>query len=425
MTTSTAPPGRRHAAFPNECRRSREGGTLPAMDDVTLTREELYDLVWSTPIRTLAGRFGISDVALSKKCAKHDIPTPGLGYWAKVAAGQKLKKERLPKASPGTPQQVVFTNRFLPPSTDDTGATAPVAPPLVNVAERLTDPHEVVAWLKDSLQQATPDHHDRLVVGTSWCQKVTLRPSCVPRALLLLDALFKALESRGHRVVAGNRFEGEPEKQILVHSSDEEFGIELEERLSRKPHVLTREERDHESRWGRSNAPKYDYFANGHLRIRLTLTHYKYRGRSSWSDTKTKQVDGLLGHAVLAVENAVAVSVQEKRDEARRAAEELAEKRKRLRGQRLKWYGKWLAKDLERMVEDWERARRVREFLAEYDQHVPSDGMSEVAARWRNATGQFAENLDPMNHVAELAKELEPSDEVLEALMPRSMEEEE
>jgi hypothetical protein len=128
---------------------------------------------------------------------------------------------------------------------------------------------------------------------------------------------------------------------------------------------------------------------------------------------------------VLAVENAVAVGVQEKSEAERRAAEELAEKRRRLRGQRLKWYGRWLAKDLERMVDDWERARRVREFLAEYDRRVPSDGLGEIATRWRKATGQFAENLDPMNHIAELAKELEPSDEVLEALMPRTKEEEE
>jgi hypothetical protein len=77
------------------------------------------------------------------------------------------------------------------------------------------------------------------------------------------------------------------------------------------------------------------------------------------------------------------------------------------------------------MVDDWEHARREREFLAAYDRRLPSEGLGEMAARWRKATEQFAENLDPMNHLAELAKELEPSDEVLEALMPRTKEEEE
>ena len=31
-----------------------------------LNRKELYDLVWSEPMKTLSARFGISDVALKR-----------------------------------------------------------------------------------------------------------------------------------------------------------------------------------------------------------------------------------------------------------------------------------------------------------------------------------------------------------------------
>ena len=48
------------------------------------TRQELYDLVWTTPLGKLAKRYGLSDVGLRKICVKHDIPTPPLGYWAKL-----------------------------------------------------------------------------------------------------------------------------------------------------------------------------------------------------------------------------------------------------------------------------------------------------------------------------------------------------
>jgi hypothetical protein len=41
-----------------------------------LSRKELYDLVWSEPLKTLCSRFGISDVALKKTCARSEIPTP-------------------------------------------------------------------------------------------------------------------------------------------------------------------------------------------------------------------------------------------------------------------------------------------------------------------------------------------------------------
>lgn len=35
-----------------------------------LSRKAPYDLVWSEPIKTLAARFGISDISLKNKCAR-------------------------------------------------------------------------------------------------------------------------------------------------------------------------------------------------------------------------------------------------------------------------------------------------------------------------------------------------------------------
>jgi chromosome segregation and condensation protein ScpB len=39
----------------------------------TLTREELYDLVWSTPMTKVADGLGISDRGLAKICARHRV----------------------------------------------------------------------------------------------------------------------------------------------------------------------------------------------------------------------------------------------------------------------------------------------------------------------------------------------------------------
>ncbi len=43
----------------------------------------------------VAKELGISDVALKKRCAKLQVPTPSRGYWAKLRSGQKLKKPPL------------------------------------------------------------------------------------------------------------------------------------------------------------------------------------------------------------------------------------------------------------------------------------------------------------------------------------------
>ena len=70
---------------------------------VRLTRQELYDQVWSTPMRKLALRYGLSDVGLAKICARHDIPRPLRGYWAKKEFG---------KAPPQTPLPNTQDNRL-------------------------------------------------------------------------------------------------------------------------------------------------------------------------------------------------------------------------------------------------------------------------------------------------------------------------
>ncbi|MFD9897495.1 hypothetical protein [Mesorhizobium sp. NPDC059025] len=63
------------------------------------TREEIYNLVWSTPISQVAGRFGLSDNGFAKICRKHEIPLPGRGYWAKIEAGHSVSKPVLPAVS--------------------------------------------------------------------------------------------------------------------------------------------------------------------------------------------------------------------------------------------------------------------------------------------------------------------------------------
>lgn len=44
-------------------------------------------LIWSKPARDLATEFGISDVAIAKRCKRQGIPKPWRGFWAKVKAG--------------------------------------------------------------------------------------------------------------------------------------------------------------------------------------------------------------------------------------------------------------------------------------------------------------------------------------------------
>src|SRR5262245_9869072 len=57
-----------------------------------LTREELYDLVWSKRIRDAAESVSMSHTGLYKICRRHLVPMPPRGYWSRLQAGRPMPK---------------------------------------------------------------------------------------------------------------------------------------------------------------------------------------------------------------------------------------------------------------------------------------------------------------------------------------------
>ena len=62
---------------------------------VTLTRKELYEQVWGTPMIKLAKQYCMSDQALRKICKKNDIPIPSVKYRSRKFSGHKVSKTPL------------------------------------------------------------------------------------------------------------------------------------------------------------------------------------------------------------------------------------------------------------------------------------------------------------------------------------------
>jgi hypothetical protein len=64
----------------------------------------------SEPMKNLAPRFQISDVALRKTCLRAGIPTPERGHWALKEAGKKTFQPPLPERAPGMGEMVRIAN---------------------------------------------------------------------------------------------------------------------------------------------------------------------------------------------------------------------------------------------------------------------------------------------------------------------------
>ena len=118
-----------------------------------LTREALYDLVWSEPMMTLSARFKISDVALKKTCARTGIPTPERGYWAKKDAGKEVFQAALPLRPPGMSDEIEIgagSNISYGHWTKE-DLSAPIGPP-----PEFSEPIETVrARIAETIDQVT------------------------------------------------------------------------------------------------------------------------------------------------------------------------------------------------------------------------------------------------------------------------------
>jgi hypothetical protein len=81
----------------------------------------MYELVWTVPMRTLSKGFGISDVALRKRCVRAAVPVPPSGYWTQLRCGHNPARLPLPPRplewtrSSAQPQCAMPLQPFLTP----------------------------------------------------------------------------------------------------------------------------------------------------------------------------------------------------------------------------------------------------------------------------------------------------------------------
>ena len=74
---------------------SREPFSVPERSMAKYDRERLYRDVWSLPLWKAAKKNGMNEDTLSAVCRRLHIPTPGPGYWSRIAAGKATEPKPL------------------------------------------------------------------------------------------------------------------------------------------------------------------------------------------------------------------------------------------------------------------------------------------------------------------------------------------
>ena len=383
------------------------------MSSRTLSRDELYKLVWSTPMRRLAKEFGLSDVGLAKVCRKHDIPTPPLGYWAKKEHGKKVLETPLPSPKEGAPATITIHQQpppspALPPPpprvVQDPALAALIAETQqpenkILVAETLHAPHPLITAARKGFTGSKPDTYGLLspnLVDGKRCLNINVSKGAIDRALRLLNALLKRLDKLGMKA---SYTDETYVKSLDLTMAGVRFDIRVREKTKRQPHVITEAEQREKARWQYTRIPSYDYVGTGLFELTLTGSRRHYMTRRPWTDSTDHRIEDDLTD--------IAVAVLELADEAKvaRAEQERHEREERERAHRRYELQQQRQEEKNRIdgliaeAKSWRKATLIREYLSAVRESAAAKGGIAAGSEldsWLSWAAAQADRIDPL-----------------------------
>jgi hypothetical protein len=388
------------------------------MNDETITyrRTELYDKVWKDPVRTVARRYGISDVWLGKVCRKLSVPLPGRGYWARVRNGWPEKQLPLPPLPEGkrseitvpTRRQQVFIGRLL---RQEDVEEARAKPPVIVVPDELERPHKLVT-AAGKLLRGRESHDGYISCWNISCLKIHVTKASLGRALRIMNALLGALEERNYRVEVTRALSSEERQRqdrhqidppdnvtrVLVGEEWIEFGIFGKSRIVRETAEQPKGLKGNAlESWLLSSHTTTRYMQEGDLELRIL--NPEYTGiRSVWGDGKHQRVEKCLGAFVAYLEVAAEAKKQRRLDLERQHREWEEKERRREEARRRALEEEEREKRLEVQLRDWRMARDTRMYAAEL-RRILEAHPAEAGSKWLEFLRWmevYAERKDPV-----------------------------
>ena len=370
-----------------------------------ITREELYEAVWSEPIHQLSKALGISDVGLAKVCRKLNVPVPGRGYWAKSRATRKLLRVSLPGLEVGQPTEHRITQAHCGETERWTRETLQrlagegVAVPTLGADTIDLELHPILAQYRGMLEQA--GLNAVRLRATQPCLAINVSPSLLERALKIFRNLFSAFEKHGYQVEVLPPDSGQSSygyraaklSRTAVKILGVKVAFELGEdyntvRVPIPPPPRNRRPMAYEE------MPMPEYRNEGTGQLKLTITEPYARGiRVSWKDGIRIRIedhlDAIMLSAVALAERAHRDRLEQERlqknaQEARALAAAKAAEEKKLTQHLF---------DLDSRIRDCQQAEQVRAFLQKAKLRRAGSGEQAIPSSELKAWFDWAESL--------------------------------
>jgi hypothetical protein len=375
------------------------------MPEHHLTRKQLYDAVWTTPMCHLAKVYGVTSYTLSKICAEFDIPRPGNDYWPLLRLEYEVEKTPFPPR-PANPAEVVkiapSSARTKPQSASPSSSQSiespvsePSAKPAVTKLQPASDfrrAHPLVRAAKELLELGkTPQGGIRHADYAKACLAVHTAKNSLRRGLLIFDAVIRELDDRGYPT----QISEERRQETYVAIGDDPVIISIVEKTARRERQLTAEEKQRSYIFDR-----YTFHPTGKLTFQIN-EHYPRGGRKSWSDGRHQRLEKFLDEIVEAI-IAIGAALKEERlkreEQQRRWAEEhrIYAEKQRKREQEVARH-----RALEEQAQRWQTAERLREFVQTCRHALAGRnemGPESAARRWIDWAFLHTDRIDPVRN---------------------------
>jgi len=288
---------------------------------MTISRQELYDQVWSKPLIHLAKEYQLSDVGLAKICRRHNIPLPPIGYWVKLAHGYNVKKTSLPELNKGEVEQIEMIMKEPSPinelnleGTKEDQIGKAIGHSFVALNEFKKGFHPLIVDAQKELRERLKLY--RKLEEGEWIHflNMSVTKSSTERALSLMNMLFQIIEANGLPIIRKPGYK--EETYVKVNGIDVQ--VALKERTKRSENPDSK------------SYNKFVFHPTGILYFEF-VNIYVSGARKIWNDVPTTKLEEIVNDVVSGI---VVASILDKKSDEERAkihkAEEEESDRKRL-----------------------------------------------------------------------------------------------
>lgn len=365
----------------------------------------------------LAKEYGVSDRGLAKLCARHNIPVPPRGYWAKKQAGRKVKEIALPESNAKSEDTIrlpssAHQSEELKDLKENQRKQQDVAKQTEQALEiPVNSPHKHINSLAQKVRKQKAEFISAGQLRGANVLSISVSKSQSERLIAVLDRIVRFGEARGLK------FEFTPEGARVQHEGNS-ISISAGELHRTVPHELTEKESKAMEKWrasrekrsrhapswddyySRPQIPEHDQIYSGRLFFRVD--NYEPSLRKSWQEGKVQRLENLCGGIVDTIEaHFLANRLRAEKAEKDRRDREFLQHRRNLSEQRKKREHD-RACFLGTVISQGEEAGRIRDFLSKYD---IEEAEPETARffRWAKVRlDQIEQDLSPLGMAANL-----------------------